>query len=688
MINAIYNAGVNGLLNSQTCLNISTNNITNADVAGYKKQSPVYQTADTITHQGVTVGTGAELAGVEASINYFVEQQYLATSAEAAKCNQQVSYQTMLESTLAQSEDSGLGSSLSTLLSAWGTLATDPTQPGAWEEVLGAGQGLASTYNNTYAQMKAIEQSLEQEMDAQISEANTLLDEIAQLNAQVAANADDLQAVDARDQAIRELAMYMDVRTEFQEDGTVTILAEGQFTLVEGRQANKLSSQPPQSRESLMPASTYDGDVAFSGSSSEELTLEFINDTQYYASLDGGKTWVTDEAGAPVVYDAGDADSPETIAGVDIWFTDDGATSHTAGDRYIVSPKSSLYLENGSGTFLDITPLTDGQGTAQSGRATSGSLAGLYMTRDDNVVPAMEKLDALANSVIWEMNTLHSKGAGLEHHTELSGSYQAEKTSVSLAESGLPYADKLQSGDVSFVVYDADGNALDPITVAIDPTTDSLESIATQIQDASAGDMTATVSAEGTLTLAAASGMSFEVAEDGANLMAGLGLNTFFTGFSASTITVNEYVVANPQHINAGSADSNGTVTSGDNAVALTLADLTNESVNITCNGIAYTETLSSFSSLLVSEVGADVAMAEQQQVYATATNEYYYEYQLSETGVNVDEEQVNLIKYQQQYAACSKVITAARDMLDEVAGYALGGCNAYRNISNIYCVS
>lgn len=666
MINTIYNTGINGVVNSQSSVNITTNNISNADVAGYKKQTPIYETSGSIKSHGLHIGTGAEIAGIEASMNYFVEQQYLSTSADAAKFNQQLMYQMQLEGTLGQSDTTGLNAALSGFLGGWNTLSSDPTQPGAWEEVLSTAQGIASTYNDTYAQMEKIYTSINQEISSQVSEANSLMDQIAALNAQVASNPTDNQAVDARDQAIRELSTYMNVTVEYQSDGTATVLAEGQYALVEGKQTHHLSSQPAQARESLVPSSSFDGSVQFQGESSEEIMLEFIDSTHYKVSYDGGKTWETDESGSPVVYEAGDADNPENIAGVDVWFsTTSGA--HAAGDRYVITPKTGLYLEKGDGSYLNLTPLSDDQGILSPDKATSGSIAGLFITRDDSVMPTMDALDGLAQSVIWETNVVHSKGAGLEHHTSLSGSYEVDDSTVPLSESGLFFGDKLESGDVEYVLYNDDGSIASTVSIAVDPSTDSLDDIAARINAASGGDLTATVSADGTLEMASGTGLSFEVAQDDANLMAGLGLNTFYTGTSAETIAVNSYVSNNPQHINAGAVNEDGSVTSGDNSTALQLAALAEKDVAITAGGVTYTDSLSSFSSMIVADVGADVMLAEQNQAYAQGSNEYYYEYQLSSNGVNVDEEQLNLIKYQQQYEACVKVISTARAMFDEV---------------------
>ena len=188
MLNSIYNTGVNGLVNSQSAMNVTSNNISNADVVGYKKQTPIYETSESMQSGGLYYGTGADVTAIETSTNYFIEQQYLSNVSDTAMYTSMLTYQLQLESILGQSDTTGLTAAFNLFYSAWNTYSSDPTQAGAWEEVLSASEKLSQTLTGTYAQMEATQASIEQEISAQVVEANVLLDEIAMLNAEIAAN--------------------------------------------------------------------------------------------------------------------------------------------------------------------------------------------------------------------------------------------------------------------------------------------------------------------------------------------------------------------------------------------------------------------------------------------------------------------------------------------------------------------
>jgi len=76
------------------------------------------------------------------------------------------------------------------------------------------------------------------------------------------------------------------------------------------------------------------------------------------------------------------------------------------------------------------------------------------------------------------------------------------------------------------------------------------------------------------------------------------------------------------------------------------------------------TETISSYYSGLVSDVGADTAQAKYKYQYTEALSSDLNDQQQAISGVNIDEEMTNLIKYQHAYTAAAKLITTADEMM------------------------
>lgn len=109
----------------------------------------------------------------------------------------------------------------------------------------------------------------------------------------------------------------------------------------------------------------------------------------------------------------------------------------------------------------------------------------------------------------------------------------------------------------------------------------------------------------------------------------------------------------------AGNADS-GT---GDNTNALALLDLQNQKL------VGGKATFSGGYASLVSDVGNQSAITQANLTTQEGLTEQLYTYQQADSGVNLDEEYANLMRYQQYYSANAKVIEAATSTLDTILG-------------------
>ncbi len=313
MIDNCYNIGLTALQNAQVSVDNASNNIANADTPGYQKTNTVYETSESITINGITVGTGADITSIESQKNKFVEAQYLDASADLAAQNAGLEYLHQLDSLFNQT-DGGLNATLGNYSTAWGELATDPDSLSGREALLGETSTLIYGLNSTSQQLETIETTIKTEIQSDVNEANQLITDIALANSQIAANPSDTQAISERDQMIRELNDIIGVNVINEENGQVTILTEEGLPLVDGTETHNLVYGNTQTSQSLTRASTYVGDIEYSGESSEEILMEFVSSgtdgtAQFKVSLDSGNTWLEDENGNTALYTAGDENS-------------------------------------------------------------------------------------------------------------------------------------------------------------------------------------------------------------------------------------------------------------------------------------------------------------------------------------------------------------------------------------------
>lgn len=133
--------------------------------------------------------------------------------------------------------------------------------------------------------------------------------------------------------------------------------------------------------------------------------------------------------------------------------------------------------------------------------------------------------------------------------------------------------------------------------------------------------------------------------------------NDFFAGTDAATISLSAAVTASMNNIAASSDGS-----PGDNAVARSIADIANESLLA-----GDTETISQFYNSLVSDVGASVQTASNAEQSQNLVMTQFQNQMNSISGVSIDEEMVNLLKFQKGFDAAAKVITAVNSMYQSI---------------------
>ena len=539
--------------------------------------------------------------------------------------------------------------------------------------------------------------------------------------------------MDQRDLKARQLSEIIDIDIIDRGEGHYTINTKSGLTLVDVHNHFELSYQGPMVNDyrCKSPPTTYQGTVYFEGEDQYEYTVQVVQGgdvgvggaggtATFKVSMDSGNTWLckdgiyrteaqvaalTDPAELAekgfMEFEANDEDKPAYVLGMKIWFDSgkgdlvakgDTVPGGTAGqsDKFEIMPKSGIYWKRPTGDeFVNITPMRMSDGTENPRRTTGGTLAAYFEFRDHLVGGYLDRLDSFAGTLAWEVNRVHSQGFGLEMRTSVLGTYQVENTAVPMNSpySGMEFGDRLQAGTMSIAMYDPDGNPLLDINgqhivakVNFDPETDSLQDLAAAINSAAASALatapagtTTTLSAtvsDGRLDLNCLHG-GFGFVNDTTGALAGLGINTFFKGESAGDITVNTDLVKNLNFINAAAINGGGEGNSGDTITALEISKLASKKVGFLdeATGKRSEQTLLAYYSGYITRVGADTQTAQYNSSLYGAMATDLRTQQDSNSGVNLDEEMTNLVRFQNSYKAAAKLITTADEMLQTILG-------------------
>ncbi len=127
----------------------------------------------------------------------------------------------------------------------------------------------------------------------------------------------------------------------------------------------------------------------------------------------------------------------------------------------------------------------------------------------------------------------------------------------------------------------------------------------------------------------------------------------FFSGSSALNMAVDSALLADTDLIAAGSISGDP----GDNGNALAIAELQNSI-------LTGSSTFDDYYSSIVSDVGSSVKNAGINYNHQSAVAEQLDNYRETVSGVSIDEEMVNLVKFQHAYDAAAKLISTVDELL------------------------
>jgi len=267
---------------------------------------------------------------------------------------------------------------------------------------------------------------------------------------------------------------------------------------------------------------------------------------------------------------------------------------------------------------------------------TGGELGGVLAQRAEVLMPALDGLNRIAAAIGAEVNRVHRGGLQLDAATA-GGDFFSGVVQQTAGTSWI---------DVGFT-----GNALANENYSVAYNNATSDYTVTRLSDASA----VTVAAGAEVSLGGTA-QGFKIAAGTPAPAAGatwqLNFKNYARGMSMQLTNGNQIAAASSTAANPGP---------GDNTNALALAALRVGSTALN-NG--------TFATAYNSLVGSTAAYASEadlsRSAYETLTKQAR-EAQQAVSGVNLDEEAVNLIRYQQAYQAAAKAISVANTLFDSI---------------------
>ena len=217
------NIAYTGLLASNAALNTTSNNIANVQTEGYSRQQVTQQAASALKvfQTYGCAGAGVETLAIERVRDEFYDFRYWSNNAKVGEYGQKQYYMQQIE---AYFDDNGKNAGFKTVfdqmmitgLQAW---MNNPDDVATKQQFIGFAGSLAEYFNGVAGNMQKVQKDANQEIKLKIDEINSIAGEIATLNKQI--NTIELSGTpanelrDRRELLIDQLSQIVD--TEVQE---------------------------------------------------------------------------------------------------------------------------------------------------------------------------------------------------------------------------------------------------------------------------------------------------------------------------------------------------------------------------------------------------------------------------------------------------------------------------------------
>lgn len=234
---------------------------------------------------------------------------------------------------------------------------------------------------------------------------------------------------------------------------------------------------------------------------------------------------------------------------------------------------------------------------------------------------------------------------------------------------GYDYFDEIDtSGSFDIWIYNDDGSLAmpQPVTISLERAytlNDIANIINKTVGSATGGSSWLTASTVGnSLRLTPDASHQFAFANDTSNFLQVAGLNTFFSGNSAASISLNSMIAQDLNTLAAATVGPQGQIFRGDNTNSLKITGIQHdEYITFTGGG---RNTLDGFYNTLVGQVANTTRTITHSYNSTVLVNKQVKEMRDSVSGVSLDEEMASLVKFQHAYTAAARLITMSDEML------------------------
>ncbi|MCU1752483.1 flagellar hook-associated protein FlgK [Pseudomonas sp. 6D_7.1_Bac1] len=674
---SLLNIGMSGLNAASSSLAVTGNNIANVDTAGYSRQQTVQSSNSSIQYgNNVFIGTGTTLADVRRVYSAYLDTQLQTTTSLNGQASSFLGKVTPVDTLLSDS-NTGLSGALQKFFTSLQSVATSPTDDPSRQSAMTNAKALSDRFNSISKQLTDQNTGINSNLSDMASQVNKLASSIAQYNQQItqvsgsntsnSSGPSDL--LDKRNEAVRQLSDLVGAQVVERGTNYDVYIGSGQ-PLVMGSTTNTLETVPGKSDPSQSALQLNRG--------SSVIDITSVTTTGQI----GGLLSYRSEVLNPAINELGrvalvvaDQMNQQQAQGIDKNGNFGSPIYSNINSATLIGQRSIAQAGNSAGSGnLNVTINDTGKLTTNDYQVTFSSATNYSVTRSDGTAMGAFSTTTTPAPVIDGFSMALNGGGAMSAGDTFkvtptrSGASDiqtvitdpktlaaaAPLSGVASANNKGTYSQPTLTSTLD--IYNPAANAdmqtglqySTPVKVVFDPAGAGTQGY--KLYDAKGVSM-----GTGTIVPGQSNTLNLQV-----NMVDGTGAPILDGAGVQKTFSVQTTVNGSPAAGESFSISLTG-ANSSDNRNGTALVGLqTKQTVETgsTSKGVS----ISDAYGKLISNVGAQAAQAKSDSDAATVILTGAKSARDALSGVNLDEETGNLVKYQQYYTASSQIIKAAQE--------------------------
>ena len=234
-LTSALNSAISALRVNQAQVQLVSANIAHANDPNYTRK--------TLDTESVAFGNGQVggviIGGYKNAVSVSLRKQVEAQTADAGATDASNEYLSRIQDLLGTTADqSALTNLMNDFTSAWQDFQSEPDSTAAQQAVIGSGQQIADQIHTIASGVDQVDADVRTDITNSVNKLNDLLKQLFQVNLQLKTAGTNTSSTadltDQRDNLVKQIAQYVDVRTVEQSDGSVSLFTAGGLQLLDG----------------------------------------------------------------------------------------------------------------------------------------------------------------------------------------------------------------------------------------------------------------------------------------------------------------------------------------------------------------------------------------------------------------------------------------------------------------------